>query len=213
MTRTTILEAALKRFATIGYAETSLKNIASDVGIKAPSIYAHFSSKEELFAEVSERSFNEHQKFFSSLIEEHRSDAPRKRLHAIFLGVQNFYQEHPELVDFHLRTTFGFSSATDNRRAASFERWDTELAESICEIYLEGQQAGDFGMLSADAFTSHLLCLLDGLFLQLKHYDAALYTERMELTWQTVSAALAPTTGKSPAESSTAALPLTGDAT
>jgi len=41
MTRSRILEAALRRFARGDYADTSLKDIAGDVGIKAPSIYAH----------------------------------------------------------------------------------------------------------------------------------------------------------------------------
>lgn len=44
-----IQNAALTRFAAQGYAATTLKEIASDCGIKKPSIYAHFASKEHLF--------------------------------------------------------------------------------------------------------------------------------------------------------------------
>ncbi|UQZ88914.1 TetR/AcrR family transcriptional regulator [Deltaproteobacteria bacterium Smac51] len=54
MTFTTIQEAALKRFGEQGFHGTSLSQIAADVGIKPPSIYAHFESKEELFLSLVE---------------------------------------------------------------------------------------------------------------------------------------------------------------
>lgn len=46
---TRLQEAALKRFASQGYAGTSLAQIAGDAGIKPPSIYAHFKGKDALF--------------------------------------------------------------------------------------------------------------------------------------------------------------------
>lgn len=44
-----IQDAAMARFAAQGFDGTSLVEIASDVGIKAPSIYAHFRSKDALY--------------------------------------------------------------------------------------------------------------------------------------------------------------------
>lgn len=49
-----IQEAALLRFAAQGYDATSLAQIAGDVGIKTPSIYAHFKSKQALFLGIVE---------------------------------------------------------------------------------------------------------------------------------------------------------------
>lgn len=50
--RQRILGAAAQLFADRGYAETSLRDIAAAVEIKAGSVYYHFSSKDDLFIEV-----------------------------------------------------------------------------------------------------------------------------------------------------------------
>lgn len=52
MTKNAIKNAAMNRFAEQGYDATAMSEIAGDVGIKAPAIYAHFRSKEELFKEL-----------------------------------------------------------------------------------------------------------------------------------------------------------------
>lgn len=47
-TRARLLAAALERFAKNGFADTTMRDLGTDVGIKAPAIYSHFSSKEEI---------------------------------------------------------------------------------------------------------------------------------------------------------------------
>jgi AcrR family transcriptional regulator len=51
-TKQSVLDAAARLFARNGYAETSLSQIADEVGIKAGSLYYHFDSKEALVYEV-----------------------------------------------------------------------------------------------------------------------------------------------------------------
>jgi AcrR family transcriptional regulator len=50
-----ILDAAEARFAEQGFAGTTLRDVAADVGIRNPSLYNHFESKDELYAAVLER--------------------------------------------------------------------------------------------------------------------------------------------------------------
>lgn len=48
-TKDKILCEALKLFSKYGYSDVTMKDVAEAVGIKAPSIYKHFKSKEEIF--------------------------------------------------------------------------------------------------------------------------------------------------------------------
>jgi AcrR family transcriptional regulator len=49
-TRERLIEAAIELFGNNGFGSTSLRELAADVGVKAPAVYNHFKSKEELFA-------------------------------------------------------------------------------------------------------------------------------------------------------------------
>jgi AcrR family transcriptional regulator len=50
-----ILDAAESLFAAQGYAGTTLRDVAGAVGVRIPSLYNHFPSKEALYAAVLER--------------------------------------------------------------------------------------------------------------------------------------------------------------
>ncbi|MCT4507276.1 MAG: TetR/AcrR family transcriptional regulator [Tepidibacter sp.] len=54
MTGKKIKEASLELIAERGYCQTTLSLIAKRVGIKKPSIYSHFQSKEEIFFSILE---------------------------------------------------------------------------------------------------------------------------------------------------------------
>lgn len=51
-TRRLVLDSAAKLFRLHGYAATNLRDIAAAAGMKAGSLYYHFSSKEEIVIEV-----------------------------------------------------------------------------------------------------------------------------------------------------------------
>ena len=50
-----ILDAAEALFAERGYAGTTLRDVADEVGLRIPSLYNHFESKDSLYAAVLER--------------------------------------------------------------------------------------------------------------------------------------------------------------
>ncbi|WP_461640245.1 TetR/AcrR family transcriptional regulator, partial [Leucobacter sp. BZR 635] len=163
------------------------------VGIKAPSIYAHFANKEQLYTEVYERSIAEHREYFRGLIAAAEALAPREALRQILFGVREFYRARPELFELHLRTTLSRNLAGERGMAEAFQVWDIELSAAVSEIYLAGVSLGQLTSMPPEAFTSHFLALMDGLFLQMAHYPPVLYDEHLTQTWDVFERLLDPT--------------------
>lgn len=64
--KTEILDATFSQFCRRGYSVV-MSDIAKDVGIKTPSIYSHFSSKDEIILLVVERQIEEYCGFLDTL--------------------------------------------------------------------------------------------------------------------------------------------------
>jgi TetR/AcrR family transcriptional regulator len=95
-TRELILSVATRRFADQGYAETSLNDIADEVGIRRPSLLHHFPSKDILYRAVIMHAFTD---FFS--LGEEAVLGPREgwpQVERVFLAGFRFFEDHPEFV-------------------------------------------------------------------------------------------------------------------
>lgn len=56
--RGTVLEAACLLFADHGYRGTSMKDIATALGVRAPSLYNHVASKQEILYEIMDKAMD-----------------------------------------------------------------------------------------------------------------------------------------------------------
>lgn len=65
-TKEKVLDAALALFAENGYDGTSVEQIANIVGIKAPSLYKHYKSKEDILNALIDKAESHYDEFFCS---------------------------------------------------------------------------------------------------------------------------------------------------
>jgi AcrR family transcriptional regulator len=68
-TRARILKAAASRFRRQGYVETSVNQVMRDAGLTHGGFYAHFPSKEDLFAEAVRQATDESGDWLESQVE------------------------------------------------------------------------------------------------------------------------------------------------
>lgn len=190
MTRATILAEARTIFARQGYAETSLREIAEAVGIKTPSLYAHFASKEALYAEVYAAVSVDHTSFFDELVRRSSEMEPLARLQHILGGIEAYYRDRPDLAEFSLRAAVTEYGPGGEQLRQIFLDSESTLAAAVRRTYEDGVAAGTFAAGDADGFTALVFVVMDGLFLQLTHYTPEVYRERFDQAWRHLSTIL-----------------------
>ena len=57
-TRDTVLDAACVLFAARGYRGTSMKDIATELGVRAPSLYNHVTSKQDILFAIMDKAMD-----------------------------------------------------------------------------------------------------------------------------------------------------------
>ena len=75
LTRERILDAAEEIFAERGFEGTTLRDVAARVGLRNPSLYNHFDSKDDLYAAVLERGVGPVLKVLSEFVARGTSDS------------------------------------------------------------------------------------------------------------------------------------------
>ncbi len=73
-----IVKQATIMFRNCGYAATSVRDLARESGIEAPSLYSHFKSKEEILKQIC---FEMARNFIKGLDKAQKIDHPEERLH------------------------------------------------------------------------------------------------------------------------------------
>ena len=143
-----IKEAALRCFAQLGYDATRVKHIASEAGVSEAALYAHWSGKEALAAEIYADGMRVYADTLNDL-----ANAPgrsvRERLEAIAEASLELYRTNPDAWTFLTQGQARFLAKLD----AEFPYPLHVIEELIAEGQREGSiRAGDVRLL-AGVFT------------------------------------------------------------
>lgn len=96
MTKEAIKQVALNLFAEKGYDGAVLSEIAGQVGIKTPSIYGHFPSKEKLFLEIWQDLLADYRIFMDNLIKSAAGASIEDQIFNLISGYGLYFEEQPQ---------------------------------------------------------------------------------------------------------------------
>jgi AcrR family transcriptional regulator len=138
-----IRRAALRLFAREGYEATSMREIAGAVGIKAGSVYNHFTSKEEILWDLTQGAMVDlKDQVLSGLADLGDQASPAERLRAFIRAHVRFHAENGEKATLVNRQMPGLST-THYRQVIAMR---SEFEQILEAILAEGAAAGDFNL-------------------------------------------------------------------
>ena len=132
-TKQRILDEALRLFSQSGYDAVSVERIASAVGIKAPSLYKHFKSKQEIFDAIVAETYRRYDTFTDG-IDVHVSES--KADEKVFDGISEemLAKKVRQLIEYSLHDEY----VSRFRRMMTIEQFrNAEFAAMYSERYLE----------------------------------------------------------------------------
>jgi AcrR family transcriptional regulator len=103
-TQAQILSAALNRFASCGYAGTSVQDIVNDARVTKPTLYYYYPSKAGLYQALVDSAHDERLRLMQEAAE--RGQTLEQRLVEILAALFEYTREHRELVRVAFATAF-----------------------------------------------------------------------------------------------------------
>lgn len=134
-----LLATAVELFAARGYYGVSVRDLADAMGVKPSALYAHYSSKKELFSYLVELANDEIALRLRNALLDADSD-PTSALYELVRGYVKFHTEFPQLArvghnDLHVLT------GASMHRVAQLRKVAVDLMQSVID---RGNQSGDF---------------------------------------------------------------------
>lgn len=176
-----IKQTAIIHFGAHGYKGTSLLKIAEDVGIKKPSLYAHFSSKQALFEACMESAMAELIEDIKILLNEEGKSGEQVLYRILIVFTEEAGSDSKRL--FCLR----FAYMPPEELGENRNRYSNEFIESLANMlsgsvkrFLEdrGCDPGKSGE-AAEAY----LCMFDGLMVELLFGGTKNFSKRLNAAW------------------------------
>lgn len=160
-TKEKIIHTSRDFFAGYGYEETSLAMIADSVGIKKPSLYAHFKSKEDIFTAVMDKELFE----YSASVKEILSDTEKNVKTLLYDMLLRFSLYDDEASsEFYYRYSRYQPAGLEAMIIEKFQENEKVMLDMFNTVLSRGKENGEFdAALSNQQIYDTYFLLMDGL--------------------------------------------------
>ncbi len=187
MTKEKIKAVAMIHFARFGYEGASIHQIAKEVGIKTPSLYNHFQSKEEIFVSIFEEVNWKIIEQTREIIGRIEYDSTYDKLYNLLYGMLEFYIQNETLTLFLKRNMLLPPVMLKEKLNMKFLEAEALLSSVLTAIFTEGMEKGIIRPVSVETLLATYYCILDGMFMQIHYYGADETKIRLRHVWETMS--------------------------
>ncbi|MNB63294.1 Biofilm operon icaADBC HTH-type negative transcriptional regulator IcaR [compost metagenome] len=181
-TKQNILKNALILFSTQGYAQTSIRDIALKVKIKAPSIYAYFSSKEELFESVADYVMSDYLNFVRQKTTDIIALSKEDKLYIFTEQIIEYLYEN-DLANFVIRYSVDPPDQFKDAISQRFNEVDEEITKLIRAILKPELE----NYINEDTIIASFFCILDGMLLSIGNSSREECEIRLKAIWEVFS--------------------------
>ncbi|MTI48830.1 TetR/AcrR family transcriptional regulator [Sporosalibacterium faouarense] len=164
MTKDKILESAYRLFAINGYEGTSLSQIAKEVGIKKPSIYAHFSSKEEIFTTILDTTINKFYMYLDRIFSETKGQDTEYTLSHIYYRIIDYFSMFKSAKEFYSIILFFPPTFLEDVINTKLEKIKDKVKISLDKIFVEAMKNGEINEEEINFLIYSYLSLVHGSF-------------------------------------------------
>ncbi|MFC4617890.1 TetR/AcrR family transcriptional regulator [Camelliibacillus cellulosilyticus] len=171
-------------FAKKGYDGTALSEIANGVGIKKPSLYAHFNGKEDLFLTVFREVMANYVQAIKAVVKETKNESIEVKLREILFGNGRFYMTHEDEVALMKRAMLFPPGELAEALRSEFLVSEKATNSILIQLFEEGIASGIIRDESIDDLLASYYCLVDGLFIQIFYYSSDHFESKMRSAWK-----------------------------
>ncbi|MCT1901378.1 TetR/AcrR family transcriptional regulator [Oceanobacillus sojae] len=183
-TKERILMEGMELFATHGYNGTSMTKIADRVGLKKSSLYAHYSSKEELFFDVTTKIAADYVHFVKSTFE-NNGQTTEEKLYLSFQAHVKDMANHDSSIEFYNRFSSYPPTGFESRILELLRDSEEQARKAFKEEIKKAQKAGDItDEVSPEDAARAFYGLLDGLSYETSYYNMDVIENHGESMWK-----------------------------
>ena len=184
MTAKRIQETALKYFAEKGYDATTLSDIAGEIGIKKPSIYAHYASKMDLFVVIVEEAKTDYRQCWQKAL----SDSPHlpadQRLYELFRSISQYFITDNVKMSFWVRLLMFPPADCPADTLLSIKILNSQFINGIASIFEDGIDKSILRQATPDELAHAYFCLLDGYLMRAIYDHDFDYRKSLPQIWE-----------------------------
>jgi TetR/AcrR family transcriptional regulator, cholesterol catabolism regulator len=131
-----ISQAAIRVFNRLGYKSASLSAVATEMGIDRATLYYYFSSKEQLFDEITRSVLESNDQLARRIA--NSGISPARKLRELISALMTSYAEHYPLLYIYIREDLAHVSDKRSSWSEHMRKLNRSIEQSIIDIIEQG---------------------------------------------------------------------------